>query len=58
MSNLLGIKDSFRQKKWLDEDVYEVEGSGVNTRNVARKARLNILQQVYVIVPRLPASFS
>ena len=44
--NILGIKDSLRQQQWLDEDVYEVEGTVGKACNAVRKARLNILQQV------------
>ena len=43
---IIGIKDSLRQRQWLDEGVYEVEGTVRKTCDAARKARLNILQQV------------
>ena len=43
------IKNSLRRRQWLDEDSFEVEGTVGTTCNVARKARLNIIQQM----PRL-----
>ncbi|XP_046846861.1 ankyrin repeat domain-containing protein 31-like [Xenia sp. Carnegie-2017] len=40
---------SLPQQQWLDETVYEVKGSSASTIDAAKKARLNMLQQM----PRL-----